>query len=301
MIAVLRTPESRFQSLPDFPYTPHYIDTLPGHTGLRMAYIDEGPRTAAQTFLCLHGNPSWSYLYRKMIPVFLATGARVVAPDLYGFGRSDKPADIGTYHFDFHRNALLALVEHLDLRGVTLVCQDWGGILGLTLPMAAAARYRRLLVMNTVLATGDAPLPAGFLAWRDWCAGREDLAPGRLLQRSHRSMTAAEAAAYDAPFPDTRYQAGARAFPSMVCDRADAPGAAISRAARDWWQQEWRGQSFMAIGTQDPVFGIDVMTALRTCIAGCPAPLLVAEGGHFVQECGEQIARAALAHWQAAA
>jgi pimeloyl-ACP methyl ester carboxylesterase len=275
MTEILRTPESRFADVPGFAWPPRYAEGLAGAMPLRMAYIDEGPRDARHIYLCLHGNPTWSYLYRKMIPVFLGDGGRVVAPDLIGFGRSDKPADIAAYHFDLHRDALLALIRRLDLQRITLVCQDWGGILGLTLPMAEPRRFERLLVMNTMLATGDAPLSPGFLAWRDWCA----------------------AAAYDAPFPDPRHQAGARAFPAMVCDRPDAPGAAKSRAARDWWRTQWRGRSFMAIGMQDPVLGPAVMAQLRADIAGCPPPLQIAEGGHFVQECGERIAQAALAHW----
>lgn len=294
----LRTPDARFADLPDFPFSPRFVEDLPGFAGLRMHYLDEGPRAASEVFLCLHGNPSWSYLYRKMVPVFVAAGGRVIAPDLFGFGRSDKPAQVDDYRFDFHRDALLALIRRLALRNITLVCQDWGGILGLTLPLDMPERFSRLLVMNTTLATGDAPLSPGFLAWRHWAAANPDLAVGRLLQRSHPPLTAAEAAAYDAPFPDARYKAGIRAFPPMVCDAPDAPGAALSRQARDWWRSAWKGESFMAVGMQDPVFGLREMEALRSVIGGCPPPLMIAEGGHFVQECGERIAYAALAAWR---
>jgi haloalkane dehalogenase len=134
-IEALRTPEGRFAILPGFPYAPNYIDDLPGYEGLRFAYIDEGPADAETVFLCLHGEPTWSYLYRKMLPVFTAAGHRVVAPDLFGFGRSDKPVSDEIYTFDFHRESLLRFVERLDLRGIALVCQNWGGLLGLTLPM----------------------------------------------------------------------------------------------------------------------------------------------------------------------
>ena len=205
------------------------------------------------TFLCLHGQPTWSYLYRRMLPVFIASGARVVAPDLCGFGRSDKPTDESWYTFTRHREALLAFVRHLDLRHVTLVCQDWGGILGLTLPMEAPDRYERLIVMNTILATGRLPLGDGFLAWRAWVNANPDLAVGRLMRRACPHLSEAEAAAYDAPFPSAEYKAGARRFPSLVCDHPDADGARVSRQAARWWQQEWRGQSFMAIGMQDVV------------------------------------------------
>src|SRR5581483_11140566 len=167
-IEALRTPDSRFANLPGFDYAPHYVDDLPGYEGLRMHYVDEGPRDAKHVFLCLHGNPSWSYLYRKMIPVFLGAGGRVVAPDFFGFGRSDKPARAPDYSFDFHRGALIALIRRLDLRNLTLVCQDWGGGIGLTLPLEFPDRFARLLVMNTMFATGEKPMSAGFRAWRTW-------------------------------------------------------------------------------------------------------------------------------------
>jgi len=150
---ILRTPEERFADLPGYRFAPHYSEALPGYAGLRMHWLDEGPRGAERTFLCLHGQPTWSYLYRRMIPLLAAAG-RVVAPDCFGFGRSDKPADEAVYSFDFHRQSLIALIEMLDLRRITLVCQDWGGLLGLTIPMDMPQRFERLLVMNTALATG---------------------------------------------------------------------------------------------------------------------------------------------------
>ena len=260
-----------------------------------MARVDEGPADAERVFLCLHGNPSWSYLYRKMIPVFLDTGARVVAPDLIGFGRSDKPVDEAAHSFDFHRRSLLAIVDALDLKNITLVVQDWGGLLGLTLPMAAPERYTRLLVMNTGFGTGQ--VTAGFRAWRTYANGRPDLPVGELFRRSVAGLSDAEVAAYDAPFPDARYKAALRAFPNLVPDGDDAPGAALSREAMQWFKTQWRGDSFMAIGVQDPVMGVPSMLSLRAAIPGCPEPLRVEDGGHFVQEQGERIARAALAQW----
>jgi haloalkane dehalogenase len=294
---VLRTPEARFAALPGYPFAPHYEDALPGFAGLRLHYLDEGPRDADATFLCLHGQPTWSYLYRRMIPVFTACGARVVAPDLYGFGRSDKPLDEAWYTFTRHRDALLAFVRALDLRRVTLVCQDWGGLLGLTLPLADPARYARLLVMNTVLATGTSPLGEGFRAWRAWVNANPDFPVGKLLRRGCRHLSDGEVAAYDAPFPDAAYKAGARRFPNLVCDSPDAEGADLSRQAAAWWQADWRGQSFMAIGMQDVVIPPPAMHRLRALIRDCPPPLELAEAGHFVPEWGEQVARAALAHF----
>lgn len=294
MTEVLRTPDARFARLPDFDFPAEYLDDLPGFDGLRLHYVDQGPRDAA-VFLCLHGEPTWSYLYRKMIPLFTQAGFRAVAPDLFGFGRSDKPVDDAVYTFDFHRNTLIAFIERLDLQRITLVCQDWGGVLGLTLPMDMPHRFARLLVMNTVLATGDVPLPEGFLAWRDWAAAHPDMAVGKLLGRACPHLTGAECAAYDAPFPDAGYKAGVRRFPQLVPHRPDAPGAAASRAARDYWSSLWNGASFMAIGMQDPVLGAPVMHALRKSIRGCPAPLELADAGHFTPEWGGRIAASALA------
>lgn len=291
---MLRTPDSRFADLPGWPHPPQYAHPL-GTDGPRMAYVDAGPRSAAVTALCLHGNPAWGYLYRHMLPVFTAAGLRVVVPDLIGFGRSDKPDDEAWHTFDTHRQSLLTFIDQLDLRNVMLVCQDWGGIFGLTLPMAMPQRFTRLLVMNTTLATGTTS--PGFKAWRDYSNGQPDLAVGKLLKRGKRDLPDAEAAGYDAPFPDATYKAALRAFPNLVPEGADAPGAAVSRAAEVFWQRDWQGQSFMAVGAQDPVLGVPTMETLRAQIRGCPPPMVVAEGGHFVQEWGGPIAAAALAHF----
>jgi len=293
-MATLRTPDERFANLPGFAFAPCYIEGLAGFDGLRVHYLDEGPRDAAQTFLCLHGQPTWCYLYRKMIPVFAGAGARVVAPDLFGFGRSDKPADEAFYTFTRHRDMLRAFVERLDLTDITLVCQDWGGILGLTLPMDMPERFSRLLVMNTALGTGDVPLGKGFLDWRTWSNKNPDMDIARLMKRAVAQLSDGEASAYAAPFPDASYKAGVRRFPNLVPDYPDADGAALSRRARDWWRAEWAGPTFMAVGAQDPVLGPPVMNHLRKLIRGCPEPYVVADAGHFVQESGEAVARAAL-------
>ncbi len=294
MADVLKTPEQRFAALPGFPWPAHQINGLAGFTGLRMSYLDEGPKDAP-VFLCLHGEPTWSYLYRRMIPPFLAAGGRVVAPDFFGFGRSDKPVDDGVYTFDFHRDSLVAFVDALDLTDITLVVQDWGGLLGLTLPLAAPARYTRLIVMNTVLPTGDVPLTKGFLDWRAYVAKNPDFDVGKLMMRTCKHLTAAELAAYDAPFPDVRYKAGVRRFPQLVPEFPDSPGAAIGRAAREFWRNEWRGKSVMAIGMTDPVLGPPAMRLLHRDITKCPPPLEFADAGHFVQEWGDEIAPAVLA------
>ena len=297
----LRTPDERFQNLPGYPWAPQYLSDLPALGGLRLHYLDEGPKDAPLTWLCLHGNPAWSYLYRHMIPAFLASGARVVAPDLIGFGRSDKPKKDGAHSFGWHRQVLLEFVERLDLRHVVLVVQDWGGLLGLTLPMAAPQRYRGLLVMNTTLATGEVPLSAGFVAWRNMCAQNPEYDVARLFARGNPQMSAEECAAYNAPFPDRGHRAALRAFPPMVPEHADDDGAALSRQARDFWSNEWQGQSLMAIGQQDPVLGDPVMQVLHAQIRHCPEPLRLPQAGHFVQEHGQAIAQAAVRHFAVAA
>ena len=281
----MRTPDSRFSALPGFAYAPRYLAWRDWH----VHYIDEG--AGPRTFLCLHGEPTWSYLYRRMIPVFVASGARAVAPDFVGFGRSDKPEDEALYTFDFHRRFLLDFVEKLDLKDITLVVQDWGGLLGLTLPMEMAERFTRLLVMNTTLGTGDVPLSEGFVAWRAYVAKNPDLDCGKLMARACPHLRPEEAAAYEAPFPDARSKAGVRRFPQLVPEKPGDPGAAISRKARDWLQSAWAGEAFMAIGAKDPVLGPPVMHELRGWIRNCREPLLVENGGHFLQEWGEEVAR----------
>jgi len=294
-IAALRTPDERFAGLPGFTFAPHYVEGLAGYAGLRVHYLDERPAGAAsgRTVLCLHGQPTWCYLYRKMIPVFTAAGHRVVAPDLLGFGRSDKPVDDAAYTYSFHRGMLLRLIEALDLQRVTLVVQDWGGFLGLTLPMEYPDRIDRLILMNTGLGTGRSPGP-GFEAWKAFVAAKPDFDIAALMKRSVPSLTDAEAAAYGAPFPDRRYRAGVRRFPELVPVTPDMDGVALSQQAEQFFRERWAGATFMAIGMQDPVLGPPVMHALAKAIRGCLPPLEIGEAGHFVQEHGREVAEAAL-------
>src|SRR5260221_2094895 len=218
-----------------------------------------------------------------MIPHFVASGARVVAPDFVGFGLSDKPPDEALYAFDFHRQFVLAFIENLGLKRITLVVQDWGGLLGLTLPMEVPA-IEGLFVMNTTLATGDVPLGEGFVAWRAYVAKNPDLACGKLMARACPQLSAAEAAAYDAPYPDLASKAGVRRFPQLVPEKYDDPGAAISRKARDWLQHSWPGETFMEAGPEEPAPGPPVVNLARTLIRGCPEPGGVAEGGPLLPE-----------------
>ena len=294
-IKALRTPDERFASIPDFNYPVSYSEELPGYEGLRAAWVDAGPKTSEHTFLCLHGEPSWSFLYRRMIPVFLATGARVVCPDFFGFGRSDKPTDLNDYSFDFHRDYILRLVEHLNLTEITLVVQDWGGLIGLTLPVDQGFRSRitRLIVMNTALGLGSSP-GEGFNAWKEYALNTPVFDAGKIISSGTPHLTDAEIAAYNAPYPDASYQAGARQFPALVPVAADMGGVEVSNRAAAYWQNEWQGESFMAVGDADPGLGPPAMRQLHSLIRGCPEPMMIEGGGHFVQEWGGPVARAAL-------
>jgi haloalkane dehalogenase len=296
-IEALRTPDERFENVPGFPFSPHYVEDLAGYEGLRVHHLDERPaKESGRTVLCLHGQPTWCYLYRKMIPVFTAAGHRVVAPDLLGFGRSDKPVDDAVYTFTFHREMLMRFVERLQLERVTLVVQDWGGLLGLTLPMEFPDRIDRLIVMNTGIGIGRSPGP-GFDAWKAFVAAKPDFDIAAMMKRSVQGLTDAEAAAYDAPYPDRRYRAGARRFPALVPVSPDMDGVDVSLQAAQFLRERWSGPTFMAIGMQDPVLGPPVMHALAKTIRGCPAPIELAEAGHFVQEHGRVVAEKALEYF----
>ncbi len=295
MIEALRTPDERFEGLPGYPFSPNYVDSLPGYEGLRMHYLDEGPADATEIFLCLHGEPSWSYLYRKMIPVFTAAGIRVIAPDHFGFGRSDKPVDEDSYSFDFHRNALIAFIEHLDLQNITLVCQDWGGVLGLTVPQDMPERFSRLLIMNTGILTGE--VNEAFREWKAVIDSDPDVPIYQVMKDHAPGISDEEAQAYEAPYPDQSYKAGVRRFPALVADRPDMPGVETSAKAFPFWNQQWEGETFMAIGMKDRMLGPEVMYHMKELIKGCPEPLELPNADHFVQEEGELVARKALEHF----
>lgn len=296
-VDAVTTPEARFADLPDFPWTPRYLDNLEGYEGLRMARIDEGPSDAEHVFLCLHGQPAWSFLYRHMIPEFLVVGARVVAPDLFGFGRSDKPINDDDYSFTFHRQSLIALIEALDLRNITLVVQDWGGLLGLTIPPDMPDRFNRLLVMDTVLGLGGGTTE-GFEAWRKFHGEHPDYDMAALFQEYVPGMSDAVAAAYAAPFPDSRYRAGTRRFPFLVMTKPDMEGVDVSRRAATWWSSEWQGDDFMAVGEKDKLIPPWLMKRMHEVLGLKRPPMMLPDAGHFVQEThGAEVARAALDAW----
>ncbi len=299
-IAAIRTPDERFACLPNFPYSPNYTESLPGYQGLRMHYVDEGPADAKHTFLCLHGEPTWSYLYRKMIPIFVNAGGRVIAPDFFGFGRSDKPINDSDITFSFHRNSLLRLIEQLNLQNITLVCQDWGGILGLTLPGSMTNRFKRLIVMNTALPVGES-LGEGFEMWKSYAAQFNDVSVSGLLAANCPGvLDLMDIAAYAAPFPDATYKAGVRRFPELVAVNPGMEGVKYAEDAKRFLSTEWNGQSFMAVGSLDPFFGQSIMDNLRSTIKNCPNPVVFSDVGHFVQEWGEDVAKKALKHFDTA-
>jgi pimeloyl-ACP methyl ester carboxylesterase len=288
MTKALRTPEDRFHNLLGYDFKPNYIEDLPAYEGLRVHYLDEGPSSAEDVFLCLHGEPSWSYLYRQMIPVFTENGYRAIAPDLLGFGKSDKPIDEDTYTFDFHRNFLIRLIERLDLKNITLVCQDWGGLLGLTLPMDMPNRFKRLIIMNTALINGQDTGPV-FAEWKRAIVTPDNVDLVKLFKKHAPGISDAEAAAFEAPFPDASYKAGVRKFPELVADQPHMDGVATSLKAAQFWNTEWDGETFMAVGMKDPMLGPAVMKHMQALIKGCPEPLEIPEGGHFVQEAGGKL------------
>ena len=230
---ILRTPDDRFVDLPDYPFAPHYVEVADGVGGsLRVHYLDEGPSNAAPVLL-LHGEPSWSYLYRHMIPPLVAAGHRVVVPDLVGFGRSDKPTETSDYTYARHVAWMSeALLERLDLRDVTLFAQDWGGLVGLRLVAAAPDRFARVAVGNTGLPTGHATPPESFLDWQRFSRESPVFPIGNIIDGGTlTSLSDGVIAAYDAPFPDESYKAGARIFPSLVPTSPDDPASADNVAA----------------------------------------------------------------------
>ncbi len=287
---ILRTPDDRFARLPGYSFEPHYVD-LAG--GLRMHYVDEGPRDAGPV-LMLHGEPSWSYLYRKMIPIVVAAGHRAVAPDLIGFGRSDKPASQDEYTYQAHVDWTMTFVEKLDLHSITLVCQDWGGLIGLRVAAAQPDRFARIVAANTFLPTGDDPPGEAFLNWQRFSQTAPELPVGNIVRGGCRTPLSPEViAAYDAPFPEERYKAGARKFPLLVPTRPDDPASAANRAA---WEvlRAWEKPFLCAFSDEDPITrGGD--SAFRASVPGTKGQphTTIRGGGHFLQEDkGEELAKA---------
>lgn len=289
---ILRTPDERFNGLSDWPYEPRYTEVAIESSGpqsnetLRIHHVDVGDAGARETILCMHGEPTWGYLYRKMIPVFTAAGHRVVVPDLVGFGRSDKPSATTDYTYERHVEWMSQWLEANDFRHLTLVCQDWGGLIGLRLATAFPDRFDRIVIANTGLPTGDPPPNEAFLAWRHFSQTTKDFAVARIIEGgcATKPLSAEVLKAYDAPFPDDRYKAGARIFPTLVPASLEDPSSVPNQRAWDVLRQ-WTKPFICAFSDSDPVTR-NGEWAFRKAVPGAETShhTTIEGGGHFLQE-----------------
>jgi len=286
-VDTLRTPDERFEGLAGYPFSPHYADV----DGIRVHYVDEGPADAAPILL-LHGEPSWSYLYRTMIPPLVAAGHRCIAPDLVGFGRSDKPAAVDDYSYQAHVDWMRGVVEALDLREATLFGQDWGRLIGLRVAAESEDRFARICAANTFLPTGDIPAGDAFLAWKNYALTVPEFHIGGIIKGATVSDTAKEVIdAYDAPFPSEEFKAGARAFPALVPVTPDDPASEPNRAA---WKvlERWEKPFLTLFSDTDPITRGGDRFFQRT-VPGCEGQphATIEQAGHFLQEDkGDEIA-----------
>lgn len=279
MIDYVRTPEERFNRLPNYPFESNYVDI----DGLRMHFVDEGPKDA-DPILMLHGEPSWSYLYRHMIPICAAAGHRVIAPDLIGFGKSDKPTNVCDYSYQTHMDWMTAFIESQNLNNITLVCQDWGSLLGLRLAAENEDKFKAIAIGNGMLPTGDQQAPKAFKLWRAFALNSPWFPIGRIIEfGSFKSLSKDELRAYDAPFPSSKFKAGARAFPALVPTSPDNPATEANRNA---WSvlEKWEKPFLTCFSNGDPITkGGDKY--MRERIPGSKGlPHVTLKGGHFLQE-----------------
>ncbi len=280
---ILRTPDASFDSLEGYPFTPHYAEVDSGEGDrLRIHYIDEGSGPIA---LLMHGQPSWSYLYRNVVPILVAAGFRVVAPDLVGFGRSDKPANQADYSYARHVSWMTQWLQELALSDITMFCQDWGGLIGLRLVADMPDRFLSVVAANTGLPTGDQQMPEAFHAWAKWCATTPELNAGFVVQGATTTdLSEGVIAGYNAPYPETSLQAGARVFPSLVPARPDDPEA---QAQRDAWKglMSFDKPFLTAFSDTDPITGGGdrILVKLVPGAEGM-SHRTIENGGHFLQE-----------------
>ena len=292
-MTVLRTPDERFENLPDFPFRPNYLTVDDPDLGeLRVHYLDEGPRNGP-VVLCLHGEPSWSFLYRKMIPVFADAGCRVLVPDLIGFGRSDKPSNRSDYTYARHVGWMREWLKALDPQDVTLLGQDWGGLIGLRLLTGDPDRFARFSLSNTGLPTGDHKVPEAFQKWRAFSQEDPEFDTGYIVNLFGRgNLSEAEIEAYRAPFPSDEFKAGARQFPALVPVRPDDPESEPNRRAWNVLKQ-WEKPALMCFSDADPIMAGGEKPFLKLVPGTQGQPHITLKGRHFIQEeDGETWARA---------
>ena len=280
MIKTVRTPDSRFENIPDFPFEPNYVEI----DGMRVHYVDEGAKDASPVLL-LHGEPSWSYLYRHMIPPIAASGLRAIAPDLPGFGRSDKPVRRSDYSYASHVDWMRQFIEAIDLQNITLVCQDWGSLIGLRIAAENESRFARIVLANGGLPTGDFAIPRAFKIWRAFAKWSPWFPIGRIIQSGTTTDLSADVvAAYDAPFPSARYKAGSRVFPALVPTTPDDPAVPANLKA---WEvfSHWEKPFLTAFSNRDPITrGFDKVFVKRVPGAADQPHTTIRNAGHFLQE-----------------
>lgn len=293
---ILRTPDERFKNLPDYNFAPNYLQVQSSdNTDIRIHYVDEGPKDA-EPVLMLHGEPSWSFLYRTMIPEFVNAGYRAIAPDLVGFGKSDKPSEREDYTYQSHVDWMQSWLDQLDLNNITLVCQDWGGLIGLRLVTENPDRFARVVTANTFLPTGEQPANDAFLAWRDFSQTTPEFPVGNIISGATTTdLSNAIINGYDAPYPSEEYKAGARQFPALVPISTEDPASAANKAA---WKvlSQWNKPWLTAFSDKDPITaGLDKTFQETVPGAKNQNHTIIENGGHFLQEDkGPELAQATI-------
>ncbi|MBO6506568.1 MAG: alpha/beta fold hydrolase [Kordiimonadaceae bacterium] len=295
VVPAVRTDDSRFSELNGWAFEPRYTDTLPSSRGLRLHYIDEGPRPARRTILCLHGQKTWSYAFRKAVPIMIGQGFRVVAMDYYGFGRSDKPIGDDFYDFGAHRKSVLELIDELQLENVIIAGFDWGGWIGSTIPMDRPGAIKGLLLGNFMHHLPEETIWAGFEVWRASHNAQDDPEVSETLASFEDKLSPDELRGFDAPFPDKVHKAGVRAFPNMVPLEDTVSTAHITRQAIDFLSHEWNGVCQLVAGTQDPVLGLPSLGVAQTRIRGALPIIKLTQSGPLVFEHSNDFLKKALA------